>query len=93
MALVDPADRALAELAQVLGMVTAEQLAGMMTRGAVVKATTLTDKYGPDEFMAEHETVIPLFALQPDGTIMVSTVDTPLALKEGSTVVSMRLPE
>ncbi len=73
--------------------VTAEQLAGLMARGAVVKATTLTDKYGPDDFLAEHDTVVPLFALQPEGTIMVSTVDTPLALKEGSTVVSLRLAD
>lgn len=72
---------------------TAEQLQALVARGAVVKATRLTDKFGPDEYQAQHGgRAQVLFVLQPDGTITVNTVDNPVALKPGCTVVSLVPP-
>jgi len=63
-----------------------------MAKGAVVKATRLTEKFGAEEYLSQHDKVVPLFALPPDGTIAVSTLDTPLQLRVGSTVVSLVSP-
>jgi hypothetical protein len=70
-----------------------EQLNGIVSRGGVVKATRLTDKFGPEDYMAQHRgEALPLFALQADGTLVVNTVDTPLPLKAGSTIVGLVPP-
>lgn len=69
---------------------TAEQLAGLMSRGAVVKVTRLSERFGLEEYRAEHGScALPLFALQPDGTIAVATVDTPLPLRPGSALIGL----
>lgn len=67
-----------------------EQLNGMLARGGVVKATRLTDKFGPEEYAALHGAeALLLFALQADGSIVVNTVDTPLVPKAGMTVLAI----
>jgi NhaP-type Na+/H+ or K+/H+ antiporter len=72
---------------------TAERLQGMIASGAVVATTRLSEKYGPDQYAAEHgRSALPLFAVQPDGTIAVATTDAPLPLRPGATVVSLVPP-
>ncbi|MEC7583603.1 MAG: sodium:proton antiporter [Planctomycetota bacterium] len=71
---------------------SAEQMAGMMAKGATVKATKLTEQFGAEEYMSQHDNVIPLFVLPSDGSIEVSTLDTPIQLRPDSTVVSLVTP-
>ncbi|MGE3174387.1 MAG: cation:proton antiporter [Planctomycetota bacterium] len=67
-----------------------EQLQGMLSRGGVVKATRLTDKFGADDYQAQTRgQALPLFAVQADGTLVVNTVDTPAVLKPGVTIVAL----
>lgn len=55
-----------------------------------VRVTQLTDQFSYDDFLAEHgERVLPLFALQPDGSLLVATTGKPLKAGSGARIVAL----
>jgi hypothetical protein len=68
---------------------TSRELAARLERGAVIKATVLTDKYTWEHFQREQgERSLPLLAVR-SGHLTVATVDKPLKPATGSAVVAL----
>jgi NhaP-type Na+/H+ or K+/H+ antiporter len=57
--------------------------------GATIKATSLTERFGWDDFRAQHgDDALPLFAIQ-GRSLLVATVDVPLRPAPGQTVIAL----
>jgi hypothetical protein len=65
------------------------QLSGMVSDGAEVRSTRLTDEFGFDEYCKKYFSVVPLFAINPRGKLSVYTVDSDIKLAAGWTVISL----
>ena len=69
---------------------TADWLRNQLASGAKLKATGLTEQYGPEEFEAENaDRVVPLFVVSPEGKLKIVAAESGPALQAGCTVVSL----
>ncbi|NYT35601.1 sodium:proton antiporter [Allopusillimonas soli] len=69
-------------------------LSTLLARGGKIRATTLTDSYGFDDYVNGYENrQIPLFALNPKGIAEPFTLDATLSPQEGWTVLSLFPPD
>lgn len=72
---------------------TQEQLSARLQSGARIKATRITEHFGPDEYRAHYgEQALPLFVLTGDGELQIVTAGNPPTLKVGCTVVALSDP-
>ncbi len=68
----------------------AEALRNMLHEGARIRATKLTEQFGPEEYRRPYgEHVRPLFVLTADRNLQVVTADKPAGLKSGQTVLGL----
>jgi len=59
-------------------------------RGARIRATKLTEKFGPDEYREQYGTrARPLFVISGDRQLQIVTADDPPTLKAGQTVLAL----
>lgn len=73
--------------------VTIEQLRERLQKGARIKATRITEHFGPEEYRAHYgEQAWPLFVLAADGSLQVVTAGNPPTLKVGCTVIALSDP-
>ncbi|MCA8976626.1 MAG: sodium:proton antiporter [Planctomycetes bacterium] len=71
---------------------TADWLRERLHAGATIKATKLTEHFGPEEFVAHnHDRAVPLFVLGSDQTLRVVSAEAPPVLQTGQTVLSLAL--
>ena len=69
------------------------RLAGWLRSGAEIKATTLTEQFGFEEFAAANEDrYVPLFAVDPSGRLRVFTGEKDLEPVADWIIVSLILP-
>lgn len=69
-------------------------LSGLLARGGVIRATTLSDAYDFEQYLERAgEGIIPLFAINPKGYAKPFTVDSELKPEAGWTVLSLFSPE
>ncbi len=69
------------------------QLSSMLSKGAEIHSTTLTDEFGFDEYCKQHDgRVVPLFAINPRGKLFVYTADNNLKPAAGWTIISLIEP-
>lgn len=72
----------------------AEALRTRLQQGARIRATKLTEQFGPEQYEKQHGgRAKPLFVLPGDGRLLVVTTDAPAALKVGCTVLALLPPE
>lgn len=83
------------ELGRILfgNAITADELRERLRHGARIKATRLTEQFGPQEYAARHGgAALPLFTISQDRRLEVVTADGPPALAVGKTVLSLLPP-
>ncbi|MCR9245695.1 MAG: cation:proton antiporter [bacterium] len=69
---------------------SADWLREQLRSGARIKATNLTEQFGPEEFASQNDDrTVPLFVVTGERQLLVATVDTPPPLQVGSTVLSL----
>jgi NhaP-type Na+/H+ or K+/H+ antiporter len=69
---------------------TIDELRRHLHAGARIRATKLTDQFGPDDYKAQYgDQAIPLFVLNADDKLQVVTADAPATLRAGCTVLSL----
>ena len=69
--------------------VTSDTLRGLLQRGARIRATRLTEQFGPEQYRAQYgAAALPLFVLH-GGQVQVVTADAPPALRAGATVLAL----
>jgi hypothetical protein len=68
----------------------AEELRSQLHGGARIRATKLTDQFGPDEYREQYgDQARPLFVVTSDKTLQIITTDSPPLLKVGQTVLGL----
>lgn len=68
----------------------AEELRNKLHEGARIRATKLTEQFGPDAYREEYgETARPLFLVTPEKKLLIVTTDSPATLKVGHTVLAL----
>lgn len=67
--------------------VTLDGLQQWLRAGARVHTTRLTAQFGPEQFLERNRGAVMLFMLSPEQKLAVATVDQPLVLREGCTVL------
>lgn len=68
----------------------AHTLRGMLEQGARIRATKLTEQFGPDAYRERHgESARPLFVITADRDLQIVTADAPPSLKVGQTVLAI----
>ena len=76
------------------GDLDAEALRAALAQGGRIRATSLTEQFGPEQYEKQHGgRARPLFVLAGDGRLSVVTTDAPAVPKVGSTVLALLLPE
>lgn len=68
---------------------TADWLRERLHAGAVIKATKLTEQFGPEEFSAHRGGAMPLFLVTADRQLRVVAAEEPPTLQVGQTVLSL----
>jgi len=63
------------------------QIRGKLRKGAGVKVTELSDDYGYENWLADNNNAHPLLALQPNGDLVFSTINTPLIPESGHKLI------
>ncbi len=72
---------------------TVDWLTQQLGAGARVKSTRLTERFGAEQFAAQHQgRALPLFVVTPDRKLHVVAVGAPPPLPAGSTVISLVPP-
>ncbi|TCK18732.1 sodium/proton antiporter (CPA1 family) [Thiogranum longum] len=69
------------------------QLSSMLSKGAEIHSTALTDEFGFNEYYKQHYgRAVPLFAINPRGKLFVYTADNNLKPTAGWTIISLIEP-
>ena len=67
-----------------------EELRDQLQNGARIRATKLTEQFGPAEYSKQHQDQArPLFLVTSDKKLQVVTTDSPAVLKVGLTVLGL----
>ncbi|MCA8948917.1 MAG: sodium:proton antiporter, partial [Planctomycetes bacterium] len=70
--------------------VTTEWLREQLRRGAKVKATKLTEQFGPEEYAERYgDRIVPLFVISPERELAIVTAEERPELERGCTVLSL----
>ena len=72
--------------------VTWPRLASMVSAGAEIRRTKLTETFGLDAWRAQHEEAVPIFALTPDGRLRMFQRSPPIEPGPGWTVFALGPP-
>ena len=68
----------------------AEELRNRLQAGARLRATKLTEQFGPEQYSEQYgESARPLFLITPEKKLSIVTTDNPAVLKAGLTVLSL----
>lgn len=71
---------------------TADALRDLLHDGARIRATRLTEQFGPERYREQYgQQVVPLFVLTADKKLQVVTADSPPNLRVGCTVLGLVL--
>lgn len=71
----------------------AEALRGLLREGARIRATKLTEQFGPEQYLEQYgEQARPLFLITAERKLQIVTADAPAALKVGQTVLGLVPP-
>lgn len=68
---------------------TVDQLNQQLRAGARIRATKLTEQFGPEHFAAQHPGALPMFVWTPEQQLQVVTADNAPALRPGCVVLSL----
>jgi hypothetical protein len=71
----------------------AEELRDQLHAGARMRATKLTEQFGPEQYREQYgEAARPLFLVTAEKKLIIVTTDNPAVLKVGQTVLAL-VPE
>ena len=65
----------------------------MLSDGADIHSTKLTDEFGFDEYYKKYFRAVPLFAINPRGKLFVYTAESDLKPTAGWTIISLVVPQ
>ena len=68
------------------------QMSQMLSDGAEIHSTKLTDEFGFDEYYKKYFHAVPLFAINPRGKLFVYTAESDLKPTAGWTIISLIVP-
>ena len=69
--------------------ITFGKLASLMSKGAEIRSTKLTEKFTMSDFNSANPSAIALFAKNPEGYVEVISVEQELSIGEGWTLISL----